>query len=46
MRILKEIYPSVVEVCKKRKLDLAAVDSTHRATSAKKLKFNRKSRIK
>jgi hypothetical protein len=39
MRILKEIYPSVVEVCKKRKLDLSSVDSTHCATSTKKLKF-------
>ncbi|CAF3410164.1 unnamed protein product [Rotaria socialis] len=39
MRVLRDIYPSVVEVCRKRNHSLTSTDSTPTATPNKKIKL-------
>ena len=39
MRVLKHIYPSVVEVCKKRNHSSTSTNSTPTATPNKKIKL-------
>ncbi|CAF4990406.1 unnamed protein product, partial [Rotaria socialis] len=38
-RVLRDIYPSVVEVCRKRNHSLTSTDSTPTATPNKKIKL-------